>query len=798
MRRFLSIAAVVLVAVSVIRARPGLQTPAAQAPAPVSASEPVPLKQTDKKLVYTKYDLMGPVAPGDSAIFMVGNFAAQHNGALIISDSAVRYSESRIEFFGHVIINKNTTYIYGDRAEYDRDRGEARVFSDLVKVVDGDATLYTYNFVFNTKTNIGRFYDGGIMTNRDSRLESVRGYYYSDAKELICVDQVEMRNDEYELKGDSVVYNTATDNAFFFERTNLWSKDGDYLYADRGEYQKADSLYIVTRNGYVLTEKQEMWSDSIDFYRAKNHVILRRNIQIDDTEHKVLAFGEYGEYWKEPGNALLTQRPSVVSYDNSQGDSLFMRADSMFLYTLFTTAKTEQVDSAAVQTPKAPKGADSLAPSSDSLARTVIPADSLGGAADSLGRNVAPADSLSAAKADTVQLTPEQQKTKLREQVAKEKAAAKIAAAKAKKEELAKIAAKRKEKATAKRQAQAEREEKRLAAQRLKISSKMRARVARAARKGKIIPLDSTEIRRIDSLILRNDMEQDSLLHALLDSMLTPAPVIAADSTDSLAVPLDSMYRLIKGYRNVRIYRSDSQSVCDSMTAISIDSTIHLYINPVLWNQSNQITSDVMDIYTQNQQITRAEFVGSPMMVSELDTVHYNQIAGKTMTAFFREGEIYRNDVNANVETIYYMQDGEPPVITSVAFIESGDASFYIDNQELNHIVYRVQPVFNAYPMDKIPADRSLRLKGLKWEGARRPTQADVFDRTIRPSIREAKSRLRHPDFPIMQRIEEHKKRLIQERRWFDRNDKADPETIEWMRRLGFEVGQPRESGPAL
>lgn len=37
-----------------------------------------------------------------------------------------------------------------------------------------------------------------------------------------------------------------------------------------------------------------MWSDSIDYFRAKDHVVLWRDIQIDDTEHKVLAFGDYG------------------------------------------------------------------------------------------------------------------------------------------------------------------------------------------------------------------------------------------------------------------------------------------------------------------------------------------------------------------------------------------------------------------------------------------------------------------------------------------------------------------------
>ena len=830
MRRLFTIAAVVLAAGSVIFARSGMQAP---------GQEP----EAEKKLIDLKSDNMGPVAPGDSVIFLVGNFAAQHNGAVITCDSAVRYSDMRIEFFGNVLINKNTTYIYGDRAEYNGEVNEARVFSDIVKVVDEDATLYTYEFLFNTKENVGEFGGGGVLVNRDSRLESVRGYYYANSKELVCVDRVEMRNDEYELKGDSVVYNMATDNAFFFKHTNIWNKEGDYLYAERGAYRKADSLYKVTSNGYVLTDKQEMWSDSIDFYRAEDHIILWRDIQIDDTEHKVLAFGDYGEYWKEPGNAFLTRRPSIVSYDLSQGDSLFMRADSMFLFTINENAERRAAEAAAADS--LARSADSLAlPGADSPTHAAggadVPADSLGAsrserrpqggdAADSLGTPVpasyspadgdadsphaapspldapdrpAPADSLGgAAPADSLAnaadtLTVAQRKALLKEAAKRAKAEEKAAAAKEKKKKLDEIAARRKEKMTARLLEQKEREEARLTARRLKAESKLKARQARATRKGRMIQIDSTALRELDSLIVLNMAEQDSLLNLLVDSLLTDTAAMAvpADSIDSLVAPRDSIYRLLKGFRNVKIYRSDFQTVCDSMTAISTDSTIHLYIDPVLWNENNQITSDVMDIFTENQQLTRAEFIGSPMMVSQLDTTHYNQVAGKTMTAYFFNNQIYRNDVNGNAQTIYYMQDGEPVEITMMGVIESGEISFFIEDKQVVQITYRGDPVYNFYPMDKIPPTQDIRLKGFKWEGARRPSQAEVFDRRIRPSERERRSEMKHPDFPIMQRIDEHRKRLIEQRRWTDRNDQVDAATVEWMHSLGYEVGQPRKT----
>ena len=759
------------------------------------------------KVIDLKSDLSGPVAPGDSVIFLVGNFAAQHNGAVITCDSAVRYSDKRIEFFGNVLINKNTTYIYGDRADYNGEINEARIYSPVIKVVDGDATLYTYEFRFNTEDNVGFFAGGGVLTNRENLLEAVRGYYYADSKELVAVGQVEMRNDDYELKGDSVVYDMATDNAYFFDRTHIWSRDGDYLYADRGEYRKADTLYVVTRNGYLLTAEQELWSDSIDFFRAESHVILRRNIQIDDTTHKVLAFGDYGEYWKNPGDALLTRRPAVISYDLSQGDSLFMRADSICLFTLPWRDGAEPAgETAAVGSEGS--GADDAAPGAgraesapepraavpDSLQRTAA-ADSAGlvSAVDSLG-TVSAADSLAA---DSVRvLTPAERRALKQEEARKAREAAKKAKAAAKKKLLAEIAAKRKARTTAKLLAQKEREEARLAARKVKAESKLRARQARAARRGKPIPVDSAALRELDRRRARTLAERDSLYGVLYAEWQSDSTALFAPADTLAPPPHDSIYRLLKGFRDVRIYRSDFQCVCDSMTALTTDSTIHLYIDPVLWNEANQITSEVMDIFTRDRQLERAEFVGGPMMVNRLDSIYYNQIAGKAMTAYFRDNAIWLNNVDGNAQTLYFNQDGQPPQVTELFFVESGSINFYIDRNQVVRMAWYTEPHYSITPIDKLQPGQELYLKGFRWEGARRPAQSDVFDRTIRPSERAARSALRHPEFPLRRRIEEHRRELVGQRRWVDRVDQVDPATAEWMLELGFEVGQPRTDGP--
>ena len=502
----------------------------------VSAPAALPVPQTDgdgeNRDIDLKADLMGPVAPGDSAIFLVGNFAAQHNGAVITCDSAVRYSSDRMEFFGNVLINQYTTYIYGDRAEYDRLRNEARVYSDIIKVVDGDATLYTYEFVFDTRTNTGRFGMGGVLVNRDNLMEAQRGYYHADTKDLICVGAVQMRNEEYDMTGDSVVYNLATDHAYYFDRTNIWNSNGDYLYADRGEYEKADTLYKVTRNGYILTPNQEVWSDSIDYRRASAHAVLRRGIQIDDTEHKTLLFGDYGEYWREPGDALLTRRPSAVNYDPQQGDSLFMRADTMYLYTMLpgrampgvlrepelAAADTTEVAAADTEVPETrdAAGVETSAPGaeetfagaggdrgermpqmrSDSERRRGVQsaADTERSGADSVATTEsAMADAPAAEGAELADSTsvqrPEpteaERKALLREAARKAKEEAKAARAAARKLRLDSIGEQRQAKLTARLLAQKEREESRLERQRTRAAERLRLRRARALRQGR-------------------------------------------------------------------------------------------------------------------------------------------------------------------------------------------------------------------------------------------------------------------------------------------------------------------------
>ena len=97
-------------------------------------STPQSKGSSDRRMVDMVADDSYLIEKGDSTIFiLVGNFAAHHNGTVILADSAVRYSNQSFECFGNVLINQNETYAYGERAEYNRDNASAKLYSELVK-----------------------------------------------------------------------------------------------------------------------------------------------------------------------------------------------------------------------------------------------------------------------------------------------------------------------------------------------------------------------------------------------------------------------------------------------------------------------------------------------------------------------------------------------------------------------------------------------------------------------------------------------------------------------------------------
>ena len=750
--------------------------------------------------------------PGDSIVYFVGNFAAHHNGAVITCDSAVRFTDQRWGFFGRVLVNQDSIYIYGDSAIYDGDASLAEIYAPIIKVVDGDALLYTYNFRFNTEEKVGSYEGGGVLVHDDNIIESARGYYDAGNHNIICVENVELHGEEYDMKSDSIIYNTDSELAQFFTNSEIWNADGDYLSADAGHYDKQQDLYMVTRDGYILTKDQELWGDTLSYYRNAGHVVAYGNIQVDDFKQKMLAFGDYAEYWSDPGNMLLTRNPSIVSYDLSQSDSVFMRGDTLQIFTISLLAEREQREREAAEKAAAEQRAkESVAPKSESKPNTTpqrsqVNQPNENNAVATQQRDVAgatgyiddelndeqlveqPIDSI--AQDSVPQLSAKEQKAlehkQAKEAARKAKEAKKREKAAIRKVHLDSIAKVRQAKATAILEKMKAKEMERIAKDSVRRAERREKLLAKGGDVAELDSIDSLARVRNERVLRQMEQRSDSIdkpksnIPQAEDMIVENEGDIKSGSEQNDSISADSVYRLVKAYRNVKMFRKDAQMVCDSLVSSSQDSIVHLYLDPVLWNGTNQLASKMMDLHTKNQKLVRAEFDGTPIMVAIIDSTYYNQVAGKKMIAYFRDNDIYRNDVDGNVQTIYFQRENEQTtLVTEMVYLESASASFYIEDRELVGMTYRNDVPFTMYPINQVPESQPLKLANFKWVPTLRPELKDVFDRTIRPSRRENEERKR-PTFNIVNAMDRRKERLIRLGEWIDREDELTPELIEW------------------
>lgn len=869
----------------------------AVAPASVVVSTPstTPIMQQqsnspDKRMVDMTADDSYLIEKGDSTIFiLVGNFAAHHNGAVILADSAVRYSNQSFECFGNVLINQNSTYIYGERAEYNRNNNTAKVFSKLVKVVDEDAVMYTYNCKFNTAKSEGEFSGGCYVEKEDNLLEAERGFYNTKTHELKAVNRVQMRNNDYEVLSDSVIFNTQTEDAKYFTNTHIWNTNDEYLNTQAGTYTKSIDRHHLTRSSYLLQPEREIWSDSIIYDRTDGHIVARRNIQVDDTTQKILGFADYAEWWDEPGNAFFTRRPSMINYDPELTDSIYLCADTLWMYTIAVEpeVEVEATDTTKVSEGMEPTAEQTTPPSQENRTKTES-ATKMEGEKRIGNKDAAEGD-------DKSRLTDRGMRdgsTTMRGEASDKKRD------EARERQRGEVeAAERGTERTLKAQEESKRDSASIkdkldststtavtdstidndsvmvessVADTTKYSPKQLRRRAKLERKAERQAIKARERAVRDSLDSLRQIEldsiqtiRDSLLRMKIDTIIaerierssrladeekariekikakaeqrrrqkidkakaralkrgkeytgedydpnaplvdsTPSPrrpmadttttsgrdTMASDTTHRDTTPLkrvipdDSVYKMIKAYRNVKMFRSESQMICDSLVTLNTDSIIRMYIRPVMWNDNNQILSDSAMIHTKNQKISKAKFMGAPIMGIEIDTTYYNQVKGKEMTAYFDNGQVYRNDVDGNAQTIYYLQEDEDvsSEVTALMYIESSSISFYLSDGEMDKIVYKQNPEYHLYPMNMVPDNQQRKLDGFEWQSDKRPTREVICNRRIRSSNRGNIVKISKPTFPIVERINYDRRRLVENRMWKDRVDKLSPEIIEW------------------
>ena len=145
---------------------------------------------------------------------------------------------------------------------------------------------------------------------------------------------------------------------------------------------------------------------------------------------------------------------------------------------------------------------------------------------------------------------------------------------------------------------------------------------------------------------------------------------------------------------------------------------MQLFGKPVLWSDENQLTADSIKVITGNKSIRSIELKGAAFIVSEEDSIRYNQIRGKFMKGYFQKNKLQLINVEGNGQTLYFAK--EKNVIKAVNRADCSDLRVYMKNNKVEQITFITKPDATLFPLDQVDV-KELKLKDFTWRKKDRP-----------------------------------------------------------------------------
>ncbi len=210
---------------------------------------------------------------------------------------------------------------------------------------------------------------------------------------------------------------------------------------------------------------------------------------------------------------------------------------------------------------------------------------------------------------------------------------------------------------------------------------------------------------------------------------------------DTLKTIPDSIpdQKLVKAYFHVRFYRADMQGKCDSLVYWSKDSTLQMFKEPVVWSGTNQMTSDYIEMVTRDKENQTVEMKENAFIISQEDSVKFNQIKGRDMTGFIRRKDLYKIDVDGNGESIYYARDDNGIIGLNKA--TGSNILIFLKERKVSRIVFVTSPEGRLSPITDIMNEEKT-LPGFIWLDAIRPkSYPDIFLKESKPAEKQEENK---------------------------------------------------------
>ena len=257
---------------------------------------------------------------------LIGNVQLRQEQLILFCDRAVLDKNTNsFDAFGNVKFQNQEVDGFSNFLKYWGDK-KLLMLQGKVILTDQKMQLHAEEVFYNNINKIAFYYTGGVVYREKSIIRSQQGYYYTKNGNIYFNKNVDIKDPEYHLTSDTLLYNVDNDITVFFGNTIIDNKSSQ-IYCDNGWFDTKRNIASFGKNTKIVDGNNILISDSLYYERATGFGKLLDNFHWKDTTMKVDIFGEKAEYKEEKAFVKVWQKAWMI-YD-LENDSLYLTADTL-------------------------------------------------------------------------------------------------------------------------------------------------------------------------------------------------------------------------------------------------------------------------------------------------------------------------------------------------------------------------------------------------------------------------------------------------------------------------------------
>ncbi|WP_276485472.1 OstA-like protein [Paraflavitalea pollutisoli] len=262
---------------------------------------------------------------------LVGKVHLKQGKTHFFGDSVIYNKKTRIvEAFGHVHINDaDSIHTYADKLLYYVDTKKA-ILTNNARLTDGKSTLTTNELHYDSNEKIGEYFNGGKVVNSKSVLTSKEATYYGDLKDVYFKKEVVLIDPAYQLRSDSLLYNTNTEVTTFITKTYIKDSSQREIETKEGFYDLKNKKAEFGKRPTMIDAKARTrtTADFVDINDSTGITTLTGRAVHVDSVQSVSVLANYMWVNKKDETFFATQNPLMIIKQDK--DSIYVTADTLY------------------------------------------------------------------------------------------------------------------------------------------------------------------------------------------------------------------------------------------------------------------------------------------------------------------------------------------------------------------------------------------------------------------------------------------------------------------------------------